>query len=144
MADQPRWLSMFASMFLYRTPYGNTYSPKNILKNLQVRFTHQGVPATDWGVLVATKLYSNDRLVGESFVDGTGWVCFDRMTRGVGVYQKKGLMRRLIREHMHVITEEHDDSLQTVIYFKHKPIGTKFTKSGRGFTEWVTSKYAAV
>lgn len=144
MADQPRWLSTFAMTFLYRYTFGSTYRNKNILKYLQAKFVHQDVPTVDWKVLTGVQLYSNDKLVGESFVDGTGWLSTNRMYYSVGMYQKKRMMNRLIRENMHVVSEELDADGENVLYFKHKPMSTKFAKSGRGFTDWVTSKYAAV
>lgn len=147
MARQ-RWLEVFEVCFLGRTPWNANSCRKKILKNMDAVFIRggelggQGYPKP----ITSVQLHSGDKIIGECYLDGTGWFCANQLMNGVGTWQKLGEMQRSIKKHMLPLGEEGAPyDREFTMHFRNKPMNLKFLgNSGRKFGEWVGAKYSAV
>lgn len=147
MAHQ-RWLEVFEVCFLGRTPWNAYSSRKKILKNMDAVFVRGGELGRQgyYKPIIAVQLHSGDKIIGECYIDGTGWFCPNQLMHGVGVWQKLSYMKQSIKKHMLPLGEEgHEYQKEFIMHFRHKPMNLKFLgNSGRKFGEWVGAKYSAV
>lgn len=147
MARQ-RWLEVFELCFLGRTPWTNSIGRKKILKDLDAVFVRGGELGGQgyYKPITSVQLHSGDKIIGECYIDGTGWFCPHQIQSGTGVWQKIGSMQRSIKTHMLPLGEEGEAyDRNFTMHFRHKPVNLKFLgNSGRKFGEWVGAKYSAV
>jgi hypothetical protein len=143
-----RWLEVFELCFLGRTPWNSTMRNKKILKDLTAVFIRGGELGGQgyYKPITSVQLHSNNKIIGECYIDGTGWFCPNMLKHGTGTWQKISSMQRSIKEHMLPLGQEGQEyNTEFIMHFRHKPMNLKFLgNSGRKFGEWVGAKYSAV
>lgn len=144
------WEQKFLGMFVYKRPvcqYPKTYK---FLKAVHARYDFKsflGKEISWYQALEKVSLVTeNGKIVGESYLDGTGWFKHRAYPRGRGVYSKWHQMERLVREHTQIVGETiidrstyHQDNM---LHFRMKPQNLLFLSSSKGFNDFVSAKYA--
>ena len=142
------WSDTFVVSFLFRTPNNTvTHRDRKLLKTLSIRYyrPQKFDGLTSWNMpILAAQLISDNKVVGESYVDGSGWFMPNQIKSSVGMWQKTSVMLSKIREYTVVIGEAEDRwNSNYTVHFKHKAMNIRMlTNNSRKFGDWIGTKYA--
>lgn len=143
------WEQKFVAMFIFKKPVCQYKKAYQILKcaSIEYVFTDFNKDA-GWMASVVDKvvLKTRDNIVGESYLDGSGWFKYNAMPNGRGVYQKWRRMEQLIRKYTQVVNnvhiENYDWSRDNVLHFRLKPKNIQILSTTKGFNDFISTKYA--